>query len=58
MSPIDEAVIRRKLGVIIENLQASQPIQKMTPEEYAADLYRRKATERLLQDKPQTGVTE
>ena len=50
MSPIDEAVIRRKLGIIIDNLQALQPIQKMTREEYASDLYRRKATERLLQE--------
>ena len=50
MSPLDEAIIRRKLAIIIENLEALRPIQQMTRDEYAADLYRRKATERLLQE--------
>jgi len=50
MSPLDEAIIRRKLAIIIENLEALRPIQQMTRDEYAADLYRRKATERLLRE--------
>ena len=50
MSPIDEAIIRRKLSIIVENLRALQPIEKMTPKEYIQDLYKRKATERLLQE--------
>jgi len=50
MSPIEEAIIRRKLSVIVENLRALEPIGKMTSREYIQDLYKRKATERLLQE--------
>lgn len=50
MSPIDKAIIRRKLAVIIENLNALGPISGMTREEYIQDVYKRKATERLLQE--------
>jgi uncharacterized protein YutE (UPF0331/DUF86 family) len=50
MSPLDEETIRRKLTVITENLQALLPIMDLTRDEYATDLYRRKATERLLQE--------
>jgi len=50
MSPIEEAIIRRKLSVIVENLRALEPIGKMTPKEYIQELYKRKATERLLQE--------
>lgn len=50
MSPVEVGIIRRKLSVIIENLQALKPIQEMSREEYAADIYKRKATERLLQE--------
>ena len=50
MSPLDEETIRRKLTVITENLQALLPIMDLIREEYATDLYRRKATERLLQE--------
>lgn len=50
MSPVEVSIIRRKLSVIIENLQALRPIQEMSREEYAADIYKRKATERLLQE--------
>ena len=50
MSPVEEEIIRRKLAIIVENLKALEPIKNMTPEEYAHDLYKRKATERLLQE--------
>ena len=50
MSPIDIEVIKRKLTVIVENLTSLEPIRNMTKEEYAGDLYKRKATERLLQE--------
>ena len=49
MSPIEESIIRRKLAVIIENLKALGPIRLISREEYAGDIYKRKATERLLQ---------
>jgi uncharacterized protein YutE (UPF0331/DUF86 family) len=50
MSPIDVEIIRRKLAVIIENLKALEPILAMSPEEFLQELYKRKATERLLQE--------
>ena len=50
MSPVEIAIIKRKLGVIIENLKALEPIKNMTREDYTRDLYKRKATERLLQE--------
>ena len=50
MSPLEKEILRKKLGIIIENLKALRPIQEMTAEEYSRDLYKRKATERLLQE--------
>ena len=50
MSPLDREIIRRKLAVIVENLNALKPIMKMTKEAYIGDVYKRKATERLLQE--------
>jgi uncharacterized protein YutE (UPF0331/DUF86 family) len=50
MSPLDEAIVRRKLAVIVENLKALEPIEKLPREEYLRDLYKRKATERMLQE--------
>ncbi|MDR4507315.1 MAG: DUF86 domain-containing protein [Candidatus Brocadiaceae bacterium] len=50
MTPLEKEIIRRKLAVIIENLQALTPIKKMTQEQYVDDIYKRKATERLLQE--------
>jgi len=34
----------------MENLKALEPIENMTKKEYIEDLYKRKATERLLQE--------
>ncbi len=50
MSPIEIEVVRRKLAIIAENLAALKPIETMTKEEYLKDVYKRKATERLLQE--------
>ncbi len=50
MSPLDIEIIQRKLAVILENLKALEAIQEMKKEEYFRDIYRRKATERLLQE--------
>jgi uncharacterized protein YutE (UPF0331/DUF86 family) len=50
MSPIEEEIIRRKLVTIVENLKALEPIANMTKREYIEDFYKRKATERLLQE--------
>jgi uncharacterized protein YutE (UPF0331/DUF86 family) len=35
---------------MVENLKALEPIKNMSREEYIADLYKRKATERMLQE--------
>jgi uncharacterized protein YutE (UPF0331/DUF86 family) len=50
MSSAEEGVIRRKLAAIVENLKALEPIARMTQTQYIEDLYKRKATERLLQE--------
>lgn len=50
MSPVEKEIIRRKLAVIMENLKALEPIRDMTGVEYIKDIYKRKATERLLQE--------
>jgi uncharacterized protein YutE (UPF0331/DUF86 family) len=50
VSPIEIEIIKRKLVVIIENLKALEPIKNMQRNEYQRDLYKRKATERLLQE--------
>ena len=50
MTPVDPAVIRRKLGLIINNLQALESIRDIAPVRYREDLFLRKGTERLLQE--------
>jgi uncharacterized protein YutE (UPF0331/DUF86 family) len=50
VSPVEKEVIRRKLSVIVENLKTLEQINKMSKEEYIKDVYKRKATERLLQE--------
>jgi uncharacterized protein YutE (UPF0331/DUF86 family) len=56
MSPLDREIIQRKLSIIVENLKALEPIQRLQPDEYIRDLYRRKATERLLQEMIEAAV--
>lgn len=50
MSPIEVEIIKRKLAIIVENLKMLEPIKSMNTVEYLQDLYKRKATERLLQE--------
>ncbi|MEW6001350.1 MAG: DUF86 domain-containing protein [Nitrospirota bacterium] len=50
MSPLEKEIIRRKLAIIIENLKTLEPIMNINREEYIEDVYKRKATERLLQE--------
>jgi uncharacterized protein YutE (UPF0331/DUF86 family) len=50
MTPVEREVVRRKLAIIVENLKTLEPIKNMTLEQYASDIYKRKATERLLQE--------
>jgi uncharacterized protein YutE (UPF0331/DUF86 family) len=50
MSPFDADIIRAKIAIILDNLKALEPIKEMNRDEYIRDLYKRKATERLLQE--------
>ncbi len=50
MSSIEIEIVQRKLAIIIENLKTLEPIKGMKPDEYLQDVYKRKATERLLQE--------
>lgn len=50
MSPVDAALIRRKLGHIADALRALEPLSKLSIDEYRSRLYERKAAERLLQE--------
>ena len=52
MSPIEAAVLRRKLEHIVSCLDNLRRIARMQPEEYASQdhLIERKATERMLQE--------
>lgn len=50
MTPVDKDIIRRKLAIIVENLGALEPIGEMPRDRYLQDVYKRKATERLLQE--------
>lgn len=50
MSPLDAALIRRKLATIAQDLRDLASVESLTLEEYRADRIRLKATERLLQE--------
>ena len=50
MTPVDRDIVVRKLAVIIGSLKALEAVRTMTGEQFARDLYMRKATERLLQE--------
>ena len=50
MSPVEVEVVRRKLATIVGDLKALGPIGVMGKENYIEDFYKRKATERLLQE--------
>ena len=50
MTQIDRDVVLRKLERIAEDIRLLEPFRGMTLEVYRADVYRRKAVERLLQE--------
>jgi uncharacterized protein YutE (UPF0331/DUF86 family) len=50
VSPLDAAIIRRKLQRITASLDGLRPIARLSLEDYRARFYERKATERLLQE--------
>ena len=50
MTPVDPAVVRRKLSVITTNLRALEPVATIDLTRYRAEIFTRKGTERLLQE--------
>jgi len=50
LSPLDKAIITKKLSVIVGALKALEPIRIMPLKDYRQDVYKRKAAERLLQE--------
>lgn len=50
MITLDKEIIRRKLSVIVENLAALETVKGISTEEYLSNIFKRKATERLLQE--------
>lgn len=50
MSPIDAAIVRRKLGHLMTSLDLLRTARTMTIVEYRADVWRRKGIERVLQE--------
>jgi uncharacterized protein YutE (UPF0331/DUF86 family) len=50
VTPVDPAVVRRKLSLIVNNLQSLESVRHIAPGRYREDLFLRKGTERLLQE--------
>ena len=50
MTPVDAAIVRRKLGHIIASLELLGPIRGMALEEYRRRVWERKGVERILQE--------
>lgn len=56
MTEIDAAMVGRKLAVVVRNLGVLAEIESLTLELYRTDVFRRKATERLLQELVEAAV--
>jgi len=56
MTPVDAALVRRKLATMMETLTALEPLSHLSLAEYRARLYERKAAERLLQETIEAAV--
>jgi len=56
MTEIDADLVRRKIATISRNLDALAAIDGITLDEYRSDLYRKKGTERLLQETVEAAV--
>ncbi|MEX0890938.1 MAG: DUF86 domain-containing protein [Gemmatimonadota bacterium] len=50
MTPLDRDLVRRKLAVISRNLDDLAVIAELTLEDYRADRFRQKGTERMMQE--------
>ena len=50
MSPIDAAIVHRKLGHIMTSLDLHGPMREVPLEEYRRRVWERKGVERVLQE--------
>jgi uncharacterized protein YutE (UPF0331/DUF86 family) len=50
MTPVDAAVVRRKLAHIMTSLDTLSPIAGMSLDSYRANVWERKGAERVLQE--------
>ena len=50
MTPVDRALVRRKLAVVVRNLADLATVAELALDEYRRDRFRQKGTERLLQE--------
>ncbi len=56
MTELDAALVRRKLAVIRRNLKDLALVEDLKVDEYRADRFRQKGTERLLQETVEAAV--
>lgn len=56
MTELDAALVRRKLAVIKRNLEDLAAVEDLDVDEYRADRFRQKGTERLLQETVEAAV--
>lgn len=56
MTPLDADLVRRKLAAITRKLDHLKAVERLSLDEYRADPFRVKGTEKLLQEAPSTGL--
>ncbi len=56
MTELDADLVRRKIATIVRNLGALEQVDGIPLEAYRGDLYRKKGTERLLQETIEAAV--
>jgi uncharacterized protein YutE (UPF0331/DUF86 family) len=56
VSPVEAAIVRRKLGHLVDALEGLRPLSRLSLDEYRARFYERKAAERLLQEAIETAL--
>jgi uncharacterized protein YutE (UPF0331/DUF86 family) len=56
VTEVDAALVRRKLALIVQNLEDLATVEGVALQQYIEDRFRRKATERLLQETVEAAV--
>ena len=50
MTSVDPMVVKKKLAIVVANLRALESVATLPADRYREDLFRRKGTERMLQE--------